>query len=160
MDIRDAAYHTVHDYPGGSSSLAPRLGKRPGVLCHEVAPPEGSSAKLGLVDALRIVQMTGDARILAAFAVECGHMVVPLPAQRPEPLPHDARAAGEHLAEVAREFADVMAAASMALADGRVCENERRSIERQFGELIAAGQAMLGMFSALASEQRGRIGVL
>lgn len=26
MNLADAAYNTVHDYPGGASSLAPRLG--------------------------------------------------------------------------------------------------------------------------------------
>ena len=64
--VLDAAYHTVHDYPGGAPALAARLGKRPAVLCHEVAPgPSNASAKFGLMDAMRIMAMTGDHRVLS-----------------------------------------------------------------------------------------------
>lgn len=65
MNLQDAAYHTVHDYPGGTSALAVRLGKHTTTLNHEVRPPVGSSAKLGLVDAQRIMAMSGDHRILS-----------------------------------------------------------------------------------------------
>ncbi len=37
MNIVDAAYHTVHDYPGGANALAPRMGiKSPAVLNSKV----------------------------------------------------------------------------------------------------------------------------
>jgi hypothetical protein len=55
----DAAYHVVHDYePDGAASLAPRLGKSSTQLCHEVKPPPGNMAKLGLVDAVKISDLT------------------------------------------------------------------------------------------------------
>ena len=39
MNIIDAAYNTVHDYPGGSSALATRMGiKSPAVLNSKVNP--------------------------------------------------------------------------------------------------------------------------
>ena len=37
MNITDAAYNTVHDYPGGASALAARMGiKSPAVLNSKV----------------------------------------------------------------------------------------------------------------------------
>jgi hypothetical protein len=76
MNILDAAYHTVHDYPGGASALAPRLGKSHATLSHEVRPPANSQAKLGLRDAQRIMALTGDYRILQAQAAELGFFLV------------------------------------------------------------------------------------
>ena len=77
MNVIDAAYGVVHDYPGGSDSLAPRLGKASVTLSHEVA--RVGTAKLGLDTAVKVSVLTGDFRILDAFALQCGRMVLPLP---------------------------------------------------------------------------------
>lgn len=141
MNIDDAAYHTVHDYPGGAAALAPRLGKSSTSLSHEVRPPAGNMAKLGLRDAQRIMALTGDYRMLHAQAAELGQFVLP--------LPQVAQSDGsmQHLAELAREFGDVVSTIGSVLADGRVTDNEMRGLERQWGELVAAGQHMLEHFA-------------
>lgn len=143
MDIRDAAYHTVHDYPGGASALALRLGKSCTTLNHEVKPPAGSSAKLGLLDAVKIMEMSGDHRVMHAIAARLGQMVIPLPQ-----LDADSPGAN-HLADVAREFAEVMQEVALGAADGRISDNERARIERSWGELLVAGQRMLAHFASL-----------
>lgn len=38
MNVTDAAYDTVHQYPGGSEALAPRLGMSAAVLRGKVNP--------------------------------------------------------------------------------------------------------------------------
>lgn len=143
MDLLLAAYHTVHDYRGGASTLGTLLGKAGGTLSHEVCPPEGSKAKLGLLDAAKIVEISRDQRIAHAFAARCGGMFVPLAG-----LDVDAPDMAQ-IAEVAREFADVMAEAAKGLADGTVTDNELGRIEREWGELVQRGGQMLAHFRAL-----------
>lgn len=134
--ILDAAYHVVHDYPGGSVSLAPRLNKSPTTLSHEVTAT--GTAKLGLLDAVKITAFSGDLRILQAWAVEAGQMLVALPVMADQ--------SDECLAMVsstAKEFSDLLAAAAEGLADGAVSDNEVDRIEREAAELFSAVHALL-----------------
>ncbi|MDA8093404.1 MAG: phage regulatory CII family protein [Betaproteobacteria bacterium] len=78
MDVQDAAYNTVHDYPGGCRSLAPRLGMSPNVLQNKVNPSQ-EYHKLTLAEALKIQAVTGDIRILRAMAEDLGFVCVPIP---------------------------------------------------------------------------------
>lgn len=132
MDLRDVAANVVHDYPGGSPSLAPRIGKNSTTLLHEVNGT--GAAKLGLLDAEKITQRSGDLRILEAFAMNCGQMVIPLP----EAL----TAAGDDcmlkLADTAREFGEFCAEVGGDLADGKISDNELERIDRECGQLIAS----------------------
>lgn len=144
MSIRDAAYHTVHDYPGGVAELASRLGKHVTTLNHEVRPPVHSSAKLGLLDAAKVMDFADDNRILDALAAARGCMVVPLPR-----LAVEDGASFEHVARIAREFAEFMAEVATDMADGRISDNELARIEREFGELVATGQRLLAHCQAL-----------
>lgn len=131
MQLLDTAYNVVHDYPGGAPSLAPRLGKSPHSLNHEIAAR--GTAKLGLVDACKITQLTGDMRILFAFAEVNGHMCVPLPGT-PATADSDVMRA---LAESSREFAELCSEVCKDLADGRISDNELARIEQARSELIA-----------------------
>lgn len=153
MNVRDAAYYLVRDYPGGAVALAPRLGKKANTLSQEVRPPEGSAAKFGLLDAVTAMAFSGDHRVLYAIAAELGYVAVPMP-----DLADEHGEGAERLAAVAREFADVLTAAAGALADGTVTDNELRSVERQWSELVAEGQRLLQQFVALneAGKRRGR----
>ena len=40
MNTIDASWHTVHEYPGGSEALAPRLGMSAAVLRTKVMRPD------------------------------------------------------------------------------------------------------------------------
>lgn len=88
MNPLDAAYNLVRDYPGGASSLAPRLDKNPSVLSHEVTAT--GSAKLGLLTAIKITELSGDLctevagdlkdsqindNELKRIDLECGHLI-------------------------------------------------------------------------------------
>lgn len=136
MNLRDAAYHVVHDYPGGASSLAPRLGKSVTYLSSEVAGT--GTAKLGLLDAETITLLTGDLRILEAYATNAGQMLVPLPLVG-EFANDDCML---RLADSAREFGDFCREVAGDLADGQISDNELGRIDKECGLLIASVHAL------------------
>ncbi|HEY5582568.1 MAG TPA: phage regulatory CII family protein, partial [Rhodoferax sp.] len=125
MNLLDAAYNTVHDYPGGAQSLAPRLGKSGTYLSAEVAAT--GTAKLGLLDAEKITQLTGDLRILEAFATNCGQMLVPLP-QELELTADDCML---RLALSTKEYAAFCIEVASDLADGKINDNELGRITKE-----------------------------
>lgn len=75
MNVADAAYAVVHDYPGGSESLAPRLGMSAAILRNKVNP-HNTTHHLTLAEACRITGITSDMRIAHALAAEHGAVVV------------------------------------------------------------------------------------
>lgn len=79
MNISDAAYHTVHDYPGGSNALAPRLGiKSPAVLNSKVNP-NTETHHLTLIEASKLMELTNDYRILQSLNAQHGKVAINLP---------------------------------------------------------------------------------
>lgn len=132
MNLLDAAYNVVHDYPGGADSLAPRVDKNPTTLSHEVSGT--GTAKLSLLTAEKITQRTGDLRILSTFATNCGQMLVPLP--HVGELPQDDCML--RLADSAREFGDFCREVAGDLADGQISDNELARIDTECGQLIAS----------------------
>lgn len=135
--VLDAAYNVVHDYPGGADSLGPRIEKPGTTLSHEAS--RTGSAKFGLDTAVKVSVLSRDYRILHAFAVECGHMVLPLP----ETAAANGASMAERQAAFFAEVSDVVRELGQVLADGRVTRNERDAVRRQAGELIAALQVMV-----------------
>lgn len=79
MNISDAAYHTVHDYPGASNALAPRLGiKSPAVLNSKVNP-NTETHHLTLIEASKLMELTNDYRILQSLNAHHGKVAINLP---------------------------------------------------------------------------------
>jgi hypothetical protein len=142
MDVLTAAYHLVHDYPGGPESLAPRLNKSPSSLSHEVKPGY-PGAKLGLETAVRMSVLAGDLRVLNAFAADMGCMVLPL-----MPAAVDDGQTLQALGAMAAAFSELVHQVSGAMADGRVSDNEMLRLERDGGRLVMTLQAVLGVARA------------
>lgn len=146
MNVLDAAYHTVHDYPGGAEALAVRLGNKRGTsLSHEVRPPVGSTAKLGLITAVEIMELSSDYRILNAICAR-------LNCAPPVPLPSLEMCDGtatRHVASVAKEFGELMADVARDASDGVITDNELARIGKSFGELVAAGQQLLALLTQI-----------
>lgn len=136
MSLLDAAYDVVHEYPGGAAALAVRMKKSYTTLCHEVTAT--GSAKLGLLDAKKISDFSGDMRILQAWAGEAGQMLVPLPVLGDGSDECLARAA-----DAAKEFSDLLGVVSAGLADGTVSDNELDRVQREATQLFAAVHALL-----------------
>lgn len=138
MTPLDAAFHAVHDYPGGAEALAPRLGKAPGTLCHEVRPPEGSKAKLGLLDAIKIAALTGDHRMLHSFAEVLGYRCVRMQGfnlNGPKELL-------EAVSAFAKETGEALMAMHHSIEDGRITEREIREFEKQVADIAPAAIAL------------------
>jgi hypothetical protein len=150
MNVLDAAYLTVHDYPGGAEALAVRLGKRGTSLSHEVSPNR-PDAKLGLQDAQAIMTMTGDLRILHAQAAELDCLLLPMPR-----LEGGGEGLAGQTAQLAREFAELMAELVADAADGHITDNELGRIQQAWGELVAAGHSMVGHVQAMNARTRLR----
>ncbi len=132
MSPLDAAYNVVHDYPGGSIALAPRIDKSSTTLSHELT--QTGSSKLGLMTALKITQLTGDMRILNAFASNCKCMVIQLPDEGMEVNSY------QQLANLAREFSEFVQSVSESVSDGSVTDNELDRVRQELGQLVVAAQ--------------------
>ncbi|MFG6413817.1 phage regulatory CII family protein [Roseateles sp. DC23W] len=155
MNVADACNATVHEYEGGADSLGPRIGKRGTSLSAEVQVRSAAEVaamleagrtvpKFGLLDAMKVMRLTGDLRVLNAMAVELGCMVVKLPA-----LDDDEGPAAAEVAEVARGFSDLMSGVVVSLADQRVTDRELREVDRQAGLLIATTQRLLASLARM-----------
>ena len=130
MNLLDAFFNTVHDYPGGAESLAPRMGMSPAILRNKADQNKEHNKPL-LVDADKIMSITGDYRILDALAANHGRVCVEIPA--------DADASDMAVLEVVTKVwqsnGDVGSAVHKTLEDGKVEKHElakvRTAIYRQ-----------------------------
>lgn len=142
MSVLDAARNMADKYPGGATALALRIEKNHNTFLAELN--QTGTAKLGLLTAVMASKAARDWRILNAFASELGAMVLPLP----EVMLQDGDAAIQDLGRLAKEFADVVQETSQSLSDGNISANELESVERQWGELIVAGQQLMANLRA------------
>src|SRR5690606_27078569 len=145
MNSIDAAYSTVHDYPGGSESLGPRVGISPAVLRNKVNP-NNDTHHLTFAEARRIADMTGDFRMLKAWAHEAGFLLVKAPDT----------CTTECDMSVLEQIAGFMVACGgfgaeihASLADGKVTKDEVEKVEHRAREVMRSAaeikQRMEGM---------------
>lgn len=140
MNVIDAADATVHDYPGGSESLAPRLGMSAAVLRNKVNPNNPRNV-LGLEEAQRIMRMTGDHRMLQAQAADLGYALLKIDTELDSAKSITGMVLQLHCA--GGEFSRVL---HEALADNVITPNEMLAIEKAG----AAEQAsMIGLVARL-----------
>lgn len=123
MNVADAAHLCVHDYPGGSESLAPRLGMSAAVLRNKVNP-NNTTHHLTVAEASRIMGITGDRRILHALAAEQGQVVV-TPAQADDACD---MAVLEAISALWSRNGDLGTAVHTSLADGTLTQAELAQI--------------------------------
>lgn len=137
MNVLDAAFNTVNAYPGGAASLAPRmLNKSASTLAHELRAQ--GTAKLGLVDAVTIMDLADNNLILAAIAAHRNCAIFPLPdGFDPEGN------TGQQLATMLERLTAVITSITVAEADGMITANELADAERKWGNLTVCGLEML-----------------
>jgi len=145
MNIKDAMHHTVHDYQGGSESLGPRMGIITAVLRNKVNP-NSTSHHLTLIEADKMMTMTGDLRILDALARNHNHVIVPV-------VPDDSvsdMAILELVTSVWRRNGDVGKSVDDALADGRITKRELEDIKQSIHRVEQAMHTMLARIQQIA----------
>lgn len=138
MNVDDAAYAVVHDYPGGASALAPRMGMSAAVLCSKVNP-NTKTHHLTLREAQKITVLTGDPRILQAQALETNRLVLDAPTDDDEAASD--MAVLELVAAVWGTQGDLGATIHQAFADGVMKDAEFQRVKEAGGKaqtMIAA----------------------
>lgn len=145
MNIADAAYATVHDYPGGSESLAPRLGMIPAVLRNKVNP-NNESHRLALDEAARIMAVTNDARMLSALFDHLGYVCVQLPAA---PDGSDMALLDGFLGMVS-QFGEFATEFNKDWSDGRIDPKELSRLRQRFCRMLQSGLGFMHRIEALA----------
>lgn len=152
MDVMSAARTLVRRFRGGVSAMALMLGKSDGTLRNELSGKH-DFAKLGLMDAVAMMDESADPAILEAWAAHAGYMVLPLPTVHMD-KDHPVL---QTMARVSEEFADLCTVVCQALADGNVSDNELKRVTKEAGELIAQINVLYGDLSRanLATKAKG-----
>ena len=131
MNIIDAAYHTVHDYPSGATALAPRLGiKSPAVLNSKVNP-NTDTHHITLVEAIKIMVITNDYRILQSMNAQLGKVAIDLP-QIPECRD---TALTDLVLSFGMQGGDVYTLFKTMMADGRITRGEALDLSKVIHKL-------------------------
>jgi len=129
MNLKDAAYITGHDYPGGTSSLGPRIGISGNILANKLNP-NCTTHRLTLDEAMHIMVITNDHRIFTAMSSELGYMVTPLAMSSDESVV-------QSLTHTIAEFGEMINAVSDSLKDNRITPLERRRINKELCDLMS-----------------------
>ena len=140
MNITDALYRAVHSYPGGSESLAPRMGMRASSLDHKVSPTY-PGAHCSPEEMAAIMELTGDHGPLQALAMRLGYSLLPLS----RPGTQVGLEVVRQLAAAVREFGEFIGEISNDLADGQVSDNELRRIQHELADMMGAAQSLYGL---------------
>jgi len=141
MSLQDAFYRTVHDYPGGCESLAPRMGTTPAVLRNK-ANPHSTQNIPSLRDADLAMALSGDYRILHALCANHSHVAIRVD----ERGDSGDLAVLELITHVWSANGNVGAAVDATLADGRV---EMRELAEVEAAIYRNHQALLSMLARL-----------
>lgn len=141
MNILDAVRRSVRHYPGGLEAVALRLGKSASTLEKELRGAPGF--KLGAEDAAEIAAMCCDvgSEFASDFPAAVAERVRAHLLFLPERV-SDAKTVQE-VAQLMRECADVVSAATLAAADGVITRNELKGVRLQWSELVAVGQELM-----------------
>jgi hypothetical protein len=135
LSVRDAAYHTVHDFPGGAGALSLRLGMNSSVLCHKVTPNYEARNHLSIEDACKLMTITNDFRVLHAMAREVNHVAI-----SQEALPSNG--VSMDMVGTVKEFSTFLGAVTDSIEDGRITDNEMRDIDAHLGSLVNQANAL------------------
>ena len=145
MNVMDAAHATAHDYPGGAGILAARLKMNPVVLNSKVNP-NTSTHHLTLMEAMRMMALSGDHRILRAQNEELGYL---------PPIPRVSAdvsdvALLESYTKLISELGDFSTKFHLALADGRVTKKEVKRLRSEMLDFVGAGEELLNRLEQIA----------
>ncbi len=150
MELNDALRRMVRTYPGGLNAVALRMGKSASTLDKEIRGAAGF--KLGLQDAQDAMELCHD--VGAVGALELLHLQAARVNQALLALPTAERGQMtlESLARLMHECADLVGVVTKAKADGCICDNELRDCFTAWGQLMAAGHALMGGLQAQHTE--------
>lgn len=149
--LEQAVHDTVHQYRGphgrrGATALAPRIGMNPGTLNNKAYP--GHESQLSLRESIPVQLVTGDFRILHAYADELNHLAVP---RGDFSNTSDAELLDLY-AKYHAQVGNAARAVSHALADGRVTRDEVRQVRAEFINAARANMEFVARLEAIAED--------
>lgn len=147
LSVRDAAYHTVHDYPGGALALAMRLGMNGMTLSHQVNPNNAGRYNLSIEKAAEIQMFTQDFRILHAMARSLSHVCIQLNEV-------DEQNVLASIAETVKEFSEYLTSVTQSVADDRVTDNEMRDIDNHLCTLVNQANTLRAVVAAINQQSK------
>jgi hypothetical protein len=150
MNVLQAAAVVGKEFPGGIAALAKRIKRNPTTLAHELTPPGGSTAKLGLATAVEMTDAADDDRILFAWAVSRGYTCVRLVASKPD----QPKTLLEATSRFAKETGEALSAMHEAIQSGHITANNVHSFEREVSEIAPAAIALVDRMRSAAAHQR------
>lgn len=137
MSVDQAAYSTVHDPAnGGPKVVAAKLEMKHQVLLNKVNL-NNDTHYLYLSEAVNLMRVTSDTRIIEAFANEFGGVFVPV-----QGWSGASNLIGD-LADTSAKFGELMRGVADGLADGVVSDNELAEVEREAAKLREALAVLL-----------------
>lgn len=131
MNITDAAYNTVHDYPGGATALAPRMGMKSAAVLNSKVNPNTDTHHLTLSEASKLMGITGDFRILHELNSAHGKVAIDLPCI---PECRDI-ALTELVLSTGIGGGDIQAVFKEMMADGRITHGEANDMSKVINAL-------------------------
>lgn len=146
MNIIDAAYATTHDYPGGTVSLAPRMGMSSAVLRGKVNPNDAGH-KLTVGEAVKMQDITGDHRIMLAMSDHLGYTCIKLPM----PGASDMEMLDAFL-EVSKELGEMSREFQSDWSDGKIDPVELDRLRSRLYALQQAVAYLMARIESLASQ--------
>lgn len=138
--LEEAIHKTAKEFSEGTKGLAIRIGVRPGNLQNKVDPGMPDHV-LNVNEALSMMLVANDFRILEVLAHETGHGVVPLPKTE---FPGDLDMLTAW-AEWSTEIGETAAALKEALAGGSITRAKADKIKRELIEDFQKGMALFGV---------------
>lgn len=129
MNLADAAYKTVHEYPGGATALAARMGMSSNMLSNKVNP-NNDTHHFRLDEANTVMSFTNDYRMLHAQAEMHNRVCI----QLPECLEKKELDMFEMLLEVGARKGDIFELIRKARVDG-TCPKNLNNIRKGIYEL-------------------------
>lgn len=152
MNTTDAAHAVAHDYQhGGTDALALRMGLSSGALLrNKVVLNRGPDNRnhLTLMEAVRMTEITGDRRILEAWARELGLVLIELP------TPENCADADviELMAQTWETNGDIGREVNAIFADGRVESHEVKRLKDRVWKHVRTVFGLAGRIAGMAEK--------
>lgn len=126
MNILDAVYNSVHDFPGGANALAPRMGIKSVAVLNSKVNPNTDTHHITLAEASKLMAITGDYRPLHSLNAEHGKVAIDLP-KIPE---FQDTALTELVLGIGIGGGDITSVFKEMMADGRITKSEAEDMSK------------------------------
>ena len=144
-----AAFQTVNEFPGGARALGPIVGINGSVLAHKASLTDEAN-QLTVLQARKVMQATGDCRMLLGLAQDLDHVCIAVAGL------DDIGALEQVIAASTQRFGEYLTAVSAAVSDGVVTTNELRRIDKDLGRCQAELNRLRAACAARMATVKGR----